>query len=562
MYLDVSDYDPDDDSSGDDDDDEECMKDPKKSIPDDLLWEMCRTGTSFVALSKILKLGFSVFGEADNFHLSSSHLFKSYQRISETKAIAYESEIRTKASLGTICFDHHNMKQLSGKFIAREHRLAIIWHSNSADKLLSIDKIENKTAASQTSAILRSCQFFDVEKYVKAVACDNENTNTGIDNGTCVRLENELQRNLLRLMCRHHIHEIVVKDVYRYLFSSGAPTNLFHPILAEAWSELKSNNFRFDGFGEHEEDTYYFENENQARTYENFKELALQQLGGHCNHPFIRDDYMEIVKVSLKFLSGDREILTKANQVQFNALQNPSNARFMASSIQALKCYLFRHHLNWESNDREKIRDNLPRFCLFLALIYVRYWNRSSILFDAGFNDLNFLQELEKFSVLDQGISRVAIEAKNRHLYYLSEELVVLCLFSDKLSSNEKNQFASALLRLNEDIPERNLRLNHIKYNENVSDWRNKQLIDFVGPRSLFLFQTLEISQEFLVDDANDWSTNASYLNAKSKISSSLICVNDATERVISTSKYKYKRQRCKNDNSFNRSMLENFISE
>lgn len=156
-------------------------------------------------------------------------------------------------------------------------------------------------------------------------------------NGTCVRLENELQRDLLRLMCRHHIHEIVVKDVYRYLFSSGAPTNLFHPILAEAWSELKSNNFRFDGFGEHEKDIFYFENENQVQTYENFKELALQQLGGHCNHPFIRDDYMEIVKVSLKFLSGDREILTKANQVQFNALQNPSNARFMASSIQALK---------------------------------------------------------------------------------------------------------------------------------------------------------------------------------------------------------------------------------
>lgn len=400
-----------------------------------------------------------------------------------------------------------------------------------------------------------------VLNYFVIMKCDNENTNTGIDNETCVRLENELQRDLLRLMCRHHIHEIVVKDVYRYLFSSGAPTNLFHPILAEAWSELKSN-FRFDGFGEHEEDIFYFENENQVQTYENFKGLALQQLGGHCNHPFIRDDYMEIVKVSLKFLSGDREILTKANHVQFNALQNPSNARFMASSIQALKCYLFRHHLNWESNDREKIRDNFPRFCLFLALIYVRYWNRSSILFDAGFNDLNFLQELEKFSVLDQGISRVAIEAKSRHLYYLSEELVVLCLFSDKLSSNEKNQFASALLRLNEDIPGRNLRSNHFKYNETVSDWRNTELIDFVGPHSLFLFQTLEIPQDFLVDDANDWSTNASYLNAKSTISSNLICVNDATERVISTCKYKYKRQRCKNDNLFNRSMLENFISE
>lgn len=111
----------------------------------------------------------------------------------------------------------------------------------------------------------------------------------------------------------------------------------------------------------------------QMLKFDDFRERALFDLDGHSNHPFVRDDYKVITRVCMKFLTGTRTEITKTNQVQFYTLQNPSNARFMSSCIQGLKCFLFRHHLNWDSPDKLLIRDQLPRFCLFIALVYVRY---------------------------------------------------------------------------------------------------------------------------------------------------------------------------------------------
>lgn len=195
-----------------------------------------------------------------------------------------------------------------------------------------------------------------------------------------------------------------------------------------------------------------------------------------------------------------------------------------------------------------------------MALIYVKFWNRSSILFDAGPNDLQFLKELEEYAIIDPELSRMAMDAISEHLCYLSEELVVLCLFSEKISTSEKNEIATELLQLNPEIPFRNLNANHIKFNGNINKWENIQMINFVGERSLYLFQLFDIPLNFLNVDANEWAENFDYIDAKQKISSALVCVNDATKRAISSSKSKYKKQRCKNDVSFRRSMLENYM--
>lgn len=519
---------------------------------------MTRTGVSFEALSDILKLGFSVLGQSENFHLSSSHIFTRYQKIMETKELDYQNEIINQNSFGTICFDHHLMKQLNGKFRKKEDRLVILWHSDDKDRLISIEKINNKSGLSQMRAIVAACESFNIRsRQIVALSCDNENTNTGTESGTCILLEYELMKYILRLMCRHHIYEIVLKAVYRYLFISETPVNLFHSILVDMWSYIKDRNFPFDGFNENDEEMMGFTDESYF-VYETFKERAIIELKGHSNHPFVRDDYAEITNVSLKFLTGVRTNLTKANQVQFRTLQNPSNARFMSSAIQGLQCFLFRNNLDWEG--RETVISQLPRFCIFLTLIYVRYWNRSNSLFDAGINDLNILKELEEYKIIDNELANIAIDALSRHLYYLSEELIVLCLFSDKLSASCKSEIATKLSQLNVELPERNLRSNHIKFNGNVEDWRERELIDFVGERSLFLFQLLDIQYTFLNLDATHWATNIEYLDAKRKISASIVCVNDCAERAISASKMKYKRQRCRNEISFRRSMIGNYV--
>lgn len=199
-----------------------------------------------------------------------------------------------------------------------------------------------------------------------APTCDNEKTNTGNFNGACILFEEEILKDFLRLMCRHHIYEIILKCICQYLFPSDSPSNVFHGILVEEWAELKKKNFPFSGLNEEGEELLELEGD-QYLVFDQLKERALLELRGHSNNLFIRDDYKEITTMCLLFLTDRPKTITKSNQVQFYALQKPSHARFMASAIQAIKCFLFRYELNWDTDERDQILKRLPRFCMFFG---------------------------------------------------------------------------------------------------------------------------------------------------------------------------------------------------
>lgn len=363
-------------------------------------------------------------------------------------------------------------------------------------------------------------------------------------------------------MCRHHIMEIVVKDVYHYLFASDTPNNLFYPILKEQWSLLRENDFPFISFNEdsimsHMEEAAY-------NVFVTLKNRAITELRQHSNCKFIRDDYKEIVMIALKFF-GDRSNIRKANQVEFHALIDPSNARFMATCLQGMKCYLFQEHLDWDTPERQKIKRNLARFVVFVSIIYIRYWNRSSILFDATKNDLSFLKEIQEYQLIDESVANVAMAAFNRHLYYMSEELSPLSLFSQKVTVAEKNAMREKL-NVSEDaeIPirqiDQNEFSNYINYSAGVNkpnyNWNSMSVVDLIGVRSNFFFNTLNINRDFLKLDASAWNKNRSYKEAKKTIENALVCVNDASERVISNCKRKFKHQRCRKENTFRQNIL------
>lgn len=466
----------------------------------------------------------------------------------------------------TICFDHQATRKLTGKFEGTNDRLAIVWHSNETHNAIGMIEMPDKTAESQSLAIRTNCDTFGIEdEQVVGVTCDNAATNVGIRRGTCVLLEHALNKSLLRLMCRHHILEIVIKDVYHHLFSSDTPNNLFFPLLKERWADLREQDFPFTPFN-----PYSFIGDIDFGTHDQFESLknrALIELRAHSRNGNIRDDYREVTLLALKFF-GEVQIITKGNQVKFRTLINPSNARFMATIIQGLECYLFRESFDWDADS--VMQRNLMRFCAFASLIYIRYWNRCSILFDAPRNDLNFLQELQEYKLFDEAVANIAIAAFNRHLHYLGEELAPLSLFSEKVSNQEKNDIAEKLVATFDKImPPRGLNAsnsNHIAYNDGNHDqnhdWRAKSVADFIGNRSLFFFEVMNLPRNFLRSDANGWKRNREYISAKRNIKRALICINDASERVISNCKNKFSKQRCRKESTFRQNMLSlNIIS-
>ncbi|GBM17725.1 hypothetical protein AVEN_56040-1 [Araneus ventricosus] len=89
----------------------------------------------------------------------------------------------------------------------------------------------------------------------------------------------------------------------------------------------------------------------------------------------------------------------------------------------------------------------LEVLCKFNALFYVKNWLFSSIGADAPYNDLKLWNDLNKYCRHDPQISNAAMKAMERHLWYLTEECAVFALFSNRLSSSERQLIARTLLR-------------------------------------------------------------------------------------------------------------------
>lgn len=556
-YNDADRASPDPDFAG-----EDCSKFEKLPIPDEFLWKMFSTGVSFRALSTILKCAFFTADVSGRFNVSASYLFNNYKRLLQMKEIVHKDRIHAENEYGTLCFDHQSTRKLTGKYEGTSHRLAIVWYSNETHNVIGMPEMRDKTAGSQLQAIRDTCDEMGVKnEQIVALSCDNENTNVGYRGGTCVLLERYLQKSLLRVMCRHHILELVIKNVYDLLFGAGTPRNIFHDILQKDWSLLRSRDFPLNPF-----DEKMFMDELDFELHQPFKELrerALNDLRAHSKNKHIRDDYREVTLLALKFF-GELQDTTKGNQVKFRTLINPSHARFMASIIQGIECYLFRRSIDW--TEREELKSNIKRFAHFSAIIYIRFWNRSAILFDAPTNDIYLLKELQIYKSFDRPVAMAAMNAFNRHLNYMGEELAPLTLFSEKSSNEHKNLIASKLLSTERsDMPLRDDRVyNHLAYHtgredENF-DWSSISVTDLIGKRSNFFFDVMNLPRNFLRLDASQWSKDREYKRAKNVIQKSLICVNDGSERVISNCKSKFSKQRCRKEDSFRQNMLNLYL--
>lgn len=67
----------------------------------------------------------------------------------------------------------------------------------------------------------------------------------------------------------------------------------------------------------------------------------------------------------------------------------------------------------------------------------------------------------------------------------------------------------------------------------------------------------MNLPHNFLRSDAREWDTTIEYNKAKETIENALICINDASERVISNCKSKFNKQRCRKRTTFQQNMLD-----
>ena len=250
---------------------------------------------------------------------------------------------------------------------------------------------------------------------------------------------------------------------------------------------------------------------------------------------FIRGDYEELVSLILLYLNGN-------NEHGFKWFYRPGalhRARWMSKMIYCIKLDLL----------SEKIFDELPRgkvfasgqhkkikrFVQFFIFCYVSWWLTAPVPASAPSNDLMLINNLIQYRKIDEVCANAALRAFSRHLWYLTEELVVLGLFSKSVEDKTKEKMAIKLVGLDRKVCSKRIGTSFGKPDlpkipEETLDDLDLSL--FIGEDSWSIFNIMKLNYGFLFTPVKDWPLDDGYCHAK-LIVNNLSVVNDGAERGV-----------------------------
>lgn len=182
---------------------------------------------------------------------------------------------------------------------------------------------------------------------------DTTASNTGRNIGAAVELQKKIGNELTNLPCRHHVYEILLRNVFETKLSpSSAPTVAMFERFAKSWPGINHESFES-----------VFEDE---IVWSQISATETEDIIQFCKYQLtksqIRNDYEELLQLALIFLGADR--------FNFHTPSGTSNARWMSKAIYCLKIYLFRDQFTLSDEEMNGIRD----VCLFLVKLYIKPW--------------------------------------------------------------------------------------------------------------------------------------------------------------------------------------------
>ena len=152
----------------------------------------------------------------------------------------------------------------------------------------------------------------------------------------------------------------------------------------------------------------------------------------------VRDDYRELIELSIIFWGGDKE-----KKLKIRPPGAIHQARWMSRAIYSLKTCLLQSHFKISVKEKQALRD----VCLFIATVYVKPWLGCTLAVKAPCQDLCFLKTLKGYEKVYKVISQSALSKFCQHLWHLSEEIAALSLFDDAFDEETKVRIVANLER-------------------------------------------------------------------------------------------------------------------
>ncbi|KAG7156396.1 hypothetical protein Hamer_G006142 [Homarus americanus] len=387
-----------------------------------------------------------------------------------------------------------------------EHRQAIFisGRGHEEGKLLAVLPVKDGTGLTQARATARAIEDWSCASNVKALCFDTTSSNTGRVQGAVVHLEALLEKQLLRLGCRHHVMELVVRAAASNIFGkTSAPTDPLFQTLKKRWSQLDHSQYLRLDIANLPESDWLSHLRHRTVSYL----LTVTE--------WAREDYREAAELTLLVLG-----VNPPRGTHFLRPGACHHARWMAKIIYYLKIYMFSHQLELSSDLCVK----LQRMAIFVSLLYTPAWLKSPVAEDAPVNDLQLHHELLRYRAVDCEVADAALAVASRHLWYLRPQTVVLSLCSEKLSAAEKKEMATKLSCLEE---------TNDYANDNLVIQQTTRLSDLIDERSWMIFKEHHVcGTAWLMSPVEDWEKNEEFMKLKD-FSRSLKVTNDVAERGI-----------------------------
>ncbi|KAG7170153.1 hypothetical protein Hamer_G012397 [Homarus americanus] len=330
---------------------------------------------------------------------------------------AAQREAFTPPPHAVVHWDGKLVKNVVGE---EEHRQAIFisGRGHEEGKLLAVLPVKDGTGLTQARSTARAIEDWSCASNIKALCFDTTSSNTGRVQGAVIHLEALLEKQLLRLGCRHHVMELVVRAAASNIFGkTSAPTDPLFQTLKKRWSQLDHSQYLRLDIANLPESDWLSHLRHRTVSYL----LTVTE--------WAREDYREAAELTLLVLG-----VNPPRGTHFLRPGACHHARWMAKIIYYLKIYMFSHQLELSSDLCVK----LQRMAIFVSLLYTPAWLKSPVAEDAPVNDLQLHHELLRYRAVDCEVADAALAVASRHLWYLRPQTVVLSLCSEKLSAAEK----------------------------------------------------------------------------------------------------------------------------
>ncbi|GBP95668.1 hypothetical protein EVAR_67874_1 [Eumeta japonica] len=124
-------------------------------------------------------------------------------------------------------------------------RLPILVSGQGIYQLLSVPKLDRGTGGAYASAVHSTILEWGLSEKLKCMCFDTTAVNSGLRNGACILLEQKMEKDMLWLVCRHHILEIVLEAVVSTALGPlSRPDILIFKRFKNYWSKIDQNDYK------------------------------------------------------------------------------------------------------------------------------------------------------------------------------------------------------------------------------------------------------------------------------------------------------------------------------